>query len=124
MRNPNADENNLTQADFWCDFCHRPWTDDAIPMIEGHRGSIVCGNCLRVAYRAMIVDEEPTPPDHGAGDEGPECVMCLERRSHREPMWGSPMFAEAWICRRCARLAAQAIEKDKTFDWRRPEKGA
>ncbi len=122
MRNPNADENNLSQSDFWCDFCHRPWTDESIPMIEGHQGSIVCGHCLTLGYRAMIVDEEPTPDAPETGADGPTCRMCLEQRSSREPMWRSPMFEDAWMCRRCARLAAQAIEKSSDFAWSRPGK--
>lgn len=122
MRNPNADEQNLTQADFWCDFCHRAWTDESVPMIEGHQGSIVCGNCLRLAYHATVHDGASSEYE-GADPEGPTCVLCLEHRAAREPMWRSPVYEEAWICRRCCRLAAQAIEKDASFAWRRPEKG-
>lgn len=124
MRNPNADENNLTQADFWCDYCHRPWVDDSVPMVEGHQGSIVCGNCLRLAYTSVVLDEEPTPEYHGEDPHGPKCALCLEYRSEREPMWVSPMFEDTWLCRRCARLASQAIEKDPGHAWRRPEKRA
>ena len=45
MRKPGTNENNVEMTDVLCDFCQREWSED-IPMVEGHQGSCVCGNCL------------------------------------------------------------------------------
>ena len=121
MRNPEADENNLQLSDFWCDFCHRPWSE-SIPMVEGHHGSIACGNCLSLAYRALVIDDAPDAKPEKGSTTGPTCTLCLEQRT--QAMWQSPMFEDAWACLRCVKLAARAVEKDPDFEWRAPEKPA
>ncbi len=107
MRNPNADENNLTMTDFWCDFCHAHW-DDETTMIEGHHGSLICDKCLVVAHKMVVTESADLSAD------GYECTMCLENRT--QPAWRSPAHEDAHICLRCIKLAARAIEKDEPDD--------
>ncbi len=120
MRKPGIDENNVQMSDVLCDFCHREWTED-LPMVEGHQGSCICGRCLTVAYTEVVLNQT-----NSAGDEY-KCTMCLEREIDRqalnrsgEPGWQSPMYSEAVICRRCIKLAAGTLHKDKDFAWTKP----
>lgn len=82
-------------------------------MVEGHRGSLVCANCLTVAYTAINAYEE-APGD----DSTVKCTMCLEERKGAH--WQSPLFEEAFICKRCCRQAATTLDKDPDFDWSKP----
>lgn len=90
-------------------------------MIEGHRGSVICGNCLAVACAALAGD----PGGDAGGDF--DCTMCLEGAKDRAALdraaeggWRSPMYPEAAICRRCADQAAGALQLDPDSDWTRP----
>lgn len=121
MRKPGTDENNVQMSDVLCDFCMRQWTEDH-PMIEGHRGSCICGNCLTIAYRQVVLHGESSAPADFL------CTMCLERDKDRavlnragEPGWQSPVRSEAVICRRCIKLAAGVLHKDKDFNWKKPQ---
>ncbi|MBY0307762.1 MAG: ClpX C4-type zinc finger protein [Phycisphaerales bacterium] len=108
MHNTDADGNEF----FICDFCRRPWAEER-PMVEGHRGSLICAPCLTVAYTELV---------HlhlGAERAGTVCTMCLENRS--QPQWESPLFAEAHACVRCVRQAAGVLSKDPESGWKRPE---
>lgn len=90
-------------SDVLCDFCHREWVEE-IAMVEGHQGSCICGRCLRVAWDQVV---------EGGLDDSIEdwtCTMCLEKRE--DPCHRSPLHEEAFICRRCIRLSAQALRKD------------
>ncbi len=111
MRNPAADPDQLTMQDFWCDFCHAPWTDE-LPMVEGHQGSLVCAKCLAVAYAEVIAAKASVLPG------SPKCVMCLENRKDRN--WSSPRFEGAVICERCIRQAATALSHDESSGWKPP----
>lgn len=120
MRKPDADESNVQMSDVLCDFCRREWTDD-IAMIEGHRGSCICADCLRAACLAVGMS---TPPE---GRRDFTCIMCLESEVDRialnraeETGWMSPRYSEAVICRRCVRLAAGVLERADDFEWSRP----
>jgi hypothetical protein len=112
MRKPGTDEENVQMSDVLCDFCHSEWTED-MPLIEGHHGSCVCGRCLTVAYAEVVLH------DANSGPSGYKCTLCLEERA--DPAWQSPAYPEAVICRRCIKLAAGALHKDKDFNWRKPE---
>ena len=120
MRKPGTDESNVQMTDVLCDFCHREWTDD-LPMIEGHHGSCICGKCLSVAYAEVVVNNgNAAPPDFA-------CTMCLEKVEDRQAIgrggeagWASPLDAGACICRRCIKLAAGALSKDKDMGWKKP----
>jgi hypothetical protein len=108
-------------TDVLCDFCHRAWTAD-MPIVEGHRGAMICGTCLSIAYRQIVCDAEA-----GAGREF-YCRMCREEQRDREALnrggehgWASPVDPEAVICRRCIKLGAGVLHKDPDYDWRKPE---
>jgi hypothetical protein len=111
MRKPGTDPDNVQMSDVLCDFCRAEWTEER-PLIEGHQGSIVCGPCLTVAYKQVVLAESDTGPT------GYTCTMCLEQRE--DPAWQSPAYPEAVICRRCIKLAAGALSKDKESGWTRP----
>ena len=111
MQRPGTDPNNVQMSDILCDFCHAEWVEE-LPLVEGHHGSVVCGKCLTVAYRAVV------QAGINSGPEGSKCTMCLETRD--EPAWQSPMYPEAVICKRCINLAAGALSKDKESGWVRP----
>ncbi len=120
MRKPDTDPDNVQMSDVLCDFCHRQWIED-VPMIEGHHGSCICGNCLTVAYTAVVLHGESSAPADF------KCTMCLETNADREAEersdhvgWQSPMHEEAVICRRCIKLAAGALHKDADSSWRKP----
>lgn len=112
MHRPGADPTDMRAEDFLCDFCGHHWAEDR-PMIEGHRGSLVCGRCLSVAYAAVV--------HAGAGGavDGPACTMCLETRP--EAHWDSPLRDKARICRRCIELAARQLQRDRGSGWRIPD---
>ena len=101
-----------------CDFCHGVYADyetDTFadkPMIEGHHGSLICLNCLTVAYTDVDLG------GGGAEHSGAKCTMCLEERD--QPQWQSPAHPESLICLRCIKQAATALDKDPESGWKRP----
>ena len=99
-------------ADVLCDFCLQPWTD-ARPMVEGHRGSCICGDCLRAAYVLLVLRSA------GQDAEGATCTLCLENRTERS--WKHPENAGATACLRCVRQSAAVLQKDPDLGWKRPE---
>ena len=92
-------------------------------MIEGHRGSCICGKCLTVAWNAVVgAGQDDNPQETGPdGETGCKCTMCLETRSDR--VFQSPMHTEAFICRRCIGLSARALDSDPDHAWTRPKGG-
>jgi hypothetical protein len=120
MRKPGTDENNVQMSDVQCDYCQREWTED-VPMVEGHRGSCICGRCLTLAYSEVVVD------DSGSAADGYACRLCRETGQDREALsrgdehgWASPMEPEVCICRRCIKQAAGALVKDPGSGWKKP----
>lgn len=113
MQRPGANPLDMQVEDFLCDFCAKAW-DGEFPMVEGHKGSLICGDCLTVAYRQILVDDAPNAPD------GAPCTMCLEHRD--EPAWRSPVREEAVICRRCCKQSAGRLTKDPDVAWEKPER--
>jgi len=111
MRKPTTNPDNVQMSDVLCDFCHREWTHD-LPVIEGHERSIVCGPCLTIAYRLVMLGKSGNAP------EGYKCVMCLEKRP--DQAWQSPAYPEACICKRCINQAAATLSKDKDYGWQKP----
>ena len=91
MRKPTTDEDNVQMSDVLCDFCSSQWTHD-LPIVEGHRGSAICGKCLAVAYTDIALG------DNNTAMPGYTCTMCLEQR--QDPGWRGLMREEAAICRR------------------------
>lgn len=112
MHRPGADPMAMEMADFLCDFCHQPWTDDR-PMIEGHRGACICGPCLSIAYAELVLHKVDDPPQ---GDE--TCVLCLEPKPDHTH-WRSPM-TEKLACVQCVKRSAGALHKDEDINWRKP----
>ena len=114
MFRPGTDERDVRHEDVLCDFCARPWDPDdpARPFIEGHHGSHLCGECLALAYLAIVHE--------GRNDRAPgqTCTMCLEERD--DESFRSPERPAATICRRCVKQSATALEKDPDSRWRRP----
>jgi hypothetical protein len=105
MHNTDADGNEF----FLCDFCHSPWAEDR-PMVEGHRGSLICARCLTLAFRAVIIDQQ--------GEPG-ECALCLQFKE--EPCWVSPVDDAARACYNCIAQSARMLEKDKDYNWHAPK---
>jgi hypothetical protein len=113
MHRPGADPDRMGPEDFLCDFCGGHWAPDR-PMVEGHRGSLICGPCLTVAYTALKLARDNSPPQPGE-----TCVMCLAPKD--SPHWRSPATpVHPLICEPCADQAARQLEKDKDSDWSRP----
>jgi hypothetical protein len=120
MRREGTDPDNVQMEDVLCDFCRRSWTLER-PFIEGHHGSCVCGDCLTAAYRHVSI-AGLDDASFSAAPGGYTCTMCLEQRP--DPCWRSVEHADAFICRRCIKLAATALEKDPDYGWRRPSGGS
>ncbi len=96
---------------FKCDFCGSPWAEDR-PMVEGHRGSLICAPCLTLAYDAVVNRGHAASPPAGV-----TCTMCLEVR--KDPQWISPSRGSL-VCLRCIKQSARMLEKDADSGWKRP----
>jgi len=104
-----TDPNNVQIEDVLCDFCGvAAWAQDT-PCVEGHQGSLICGDCLSEAYETTAHLRE--------GSSAGKCTMCLEKRD--EPDW-SGTRAVAIICRRCVKQSAGVLHKAKDWDWSKP----
>ncbi len=95
-----------------CDFTGIDW-DEQIPMIEGHRGSVLSLQAL-----AMAVE--------GAGEaaENFECVMCKRAYEAGEKSWRHPDPPEnanphAVICWDCIQQADRGFARDPDTPWER-----
>ena len=109
MHNLDADGT----AYFVCDFCSKPWAED-LPMVEGHRGSLICGQCLQIAYTEVVHLRSGC-----AVHAGETCVLCLE--SDRPGLhWRSLMRDEAIACVRCIKQSAGVLHKDPDYEWTKP----
>ena len=128
MQRPGSDPENMCADDFLCDFCGSHWSA-LHPMVEGHRGSLICGECLSRAYAQVIVrNSGVVVPEHVA------CTMCLLNK--RGDYWQSPVRAElaaaaprgveiqlepgACICRWCIEKSAGMMEQDAASGWKKP----
>jgi hypothetical protein len=109
VQRPGANPDDMQASDFLCDFCLKAW-DGESPVVEGHRGSLICGECLAVAYRALVLGADANAP------AGYSCVLCLETRD--EPGWTGTSGAAA--CRRCVKQSAGVLGKSKDYQWVRP----
>lgn len=100
----------MRPEDFLCDFCARAW-DGTRPMVEGHKGSLICGDCLSAAYASVVLQKQHAQPAPDA------CTLCLEHRAQAH--WRGST-EEAAACERCLRQAAQTLSKDPDAGWVRP----
>jgi|TARA_R110000782_G_scaffold19140_10_gene52336 hypothetical protein len=98
---------------FRCDFCRAAWDED-LAMVEGHRGAIICGRCLSVAYAELVHlrSDRPCQP-------GEKCVLCLEE-NRPDAHWESPGTEGVLACKRCIKQAAGVLHKDKDIAWTKP----
>jgi ClpX C4-type zinc finger len=97
---------------FKCDFCRQAWAEDR-PMVEGHRGSLVCGPCLALAYRLVHLNN--------GGETVAEdvvCTLCLQH--HDAPHWRSPVHESSVACKRCIKQSARVLQKDVESGWKIP----
>jgi len=99
---------------FRCDFCEQPWREDR-PMVEGHRGSLICANCLAIAYTELV----HLSLGSAVSDDEP-CVLCLEH-GRSGAHWRSPARHEAVACARCVKQSAGVLHKDPDTPWTRPD---
>jgi len=113
VQRPGSDPNNMLVSDFLCDFSGRAW-DGAFPLVEGHQGSLISGDCLTLAYQSLVLGG-----DTDLAEPGYTCTMCLEQRD--DPAWQSPARPEAVICRRCVKQSAGRLHKDPDWDWHKPK---
>ena len=98
-----------------CDFCRTDW-DGVSPVIEGHRGAIICLECLKLALDSLIT-----------GDSTYKCVLCL-----RDPLpatlarFSHSASPTTYACRDCIHQTADVFDRDSDIDWqwtaRPPEK--
>ena len=58
MQRPGVDPDNVQMSDILCDFCRAEWVE-TLPMVEGHKGSTICGGCLSEAYLALVQGQAP-----------------------------------------------------------------
>ena len=113
MYREGADPNDMSMQDVLCDFCGSAWTEQT-PMVEGHRGSCICGGCLSVAFAELVRLKQGVPlPD------GEVCALCLSADKER-PHWNSPVRDGAVVCSRCVKQAAGVLHKDDAWDWSKP----
>ena len=112
MQRTGADLDNMQPRDFICDFSLKEW-DGSFPMVEGHRGSLISGGCLTMAYTFVIIEGQTSL------EPGYTCTMCLEERT--DPCWQSPARPEAVICRRCIRQSATKLDTDPDWPWSKPK---
>lgn len=108
MHDHNASGNEY----FKCDFCRSSWSEDR-PMVEGHRGSLICAPCLSVAYREVVLHAGGEPPTPGVG-----CALCLQTNDTR--YWASPLDRSVVACAECVERSARTMEKDPETGWSRP----
>jgi hypothetical protein len=91
-----------------CDFCRRDW-DGEEAMIEGHHGSILCLECMKLALEGMAT-----------GSEKYKCTLCLRFNiPPTVPLWSHPQHPEAVVCQECLYQAAKAFSRneDNSFKW-------
>jgi len=96
---------------FKCDFCCRAWAEE-LPMVEGHRGSLICAECLTAGYVAVH-----SPGAKVMGDQG-SCALCLQYKS--TPAFESPTVPGCWACQECLVRSAILLERDNEVSWSRP----
>ncbi len=111
MHREGINPENVQPEDILCDFCgEAAWAKEE-PCVEGHQGSIVCGNCLENAYKAIVLEGE-------SQETTEKCRMCLEHRE--DPVWFGSVEPIAPICKRCIKQSAGVLTKSKHWGWVKP----
>jgi hypothetical protein len=93
-----------------CDFCSTDWDPETglPPMTEGHHGSVLCLDCLKLALaNATTLEANYT------------CTLCLrDNLPTSEPAYRSPTRPIAIACEDCIHQAARVFSKDPDVDWK------
>ena len=95
-----------------CDFCGTDW-DEVLPMIEGHRGSVICLECFKQAH-ADLTEQ--------AGEF--QCTLCIRENLPQDlPRWkpddpSAQADRQAIVCGDCIQQAAGAFDRDQDVDWK------
>ena len=94
-----------------CDFCGVDW-DEVIPMVEGHHGSILCLDCLKLGLAKNAPQAEPF-----------QCTLCLQHRiastaAYRPSPLAPTANPNAYACISCIKQTARAFDKDPDIDWK------
>ncbi len=111
MHRKGINTENVKPEDILCDYCGNAAWAAGHPCIEGHQGSIVCGDCLTKAYTFIVLDGNSQDSDE-------KCKMCLEHRD--DPLWLGHFEPDTPICKRCIKQAAGALTKSKDWEWTKP----
>lgn len=95
-----------------CDFTGKDW-DERIPMIEGHRGSVLSLDALALAIDGAAPVDAKIP-----------CTMCLRDIEPPDKAWRHPnppatANPDAIICWDCIQQADRAFDKDLDTEWSR-----
>ncbi|MHC4995751.1 MAG: hypothetical protein ACYTGQ_11925 [Planctomycetota bacterium] len=106
-----------------CDFTGVEW-DEVIPMIEGHRGSVLSLDALKMAIDGAFVATPELLDELGISGGGVECTMCKRLVVEGRKMWRHPNPPEnanpaAALCWDCIQQADRAFAKDPDTDWQR-----
>ena len=112
MQREGANKQDMQVSDFICDFSLKAW-DGAFPLVEGHQGSLISGDCLTLAWTEVVINESSSAP------ESYTCTMCLEETDR--PGWASPVNEGASICKKCIKLGAGRLHQDPDWAWERPK---
>lgn len=94
-----------------CDFCGTDW-DGQSPVIEGHRGSIICLECLKAALKGLAASEDKY-----------QCVLCLrEGILPTVKRWSHPNHPDTFACQSCIQQAADVFDKDPDVQWTKTDR--
>lgn len=112
MHRKGVNPKNVSPEDILCDYCERPAWAKGIPCVEGHHGSVICGNCLTIAW-VELIKEKITPENSKTN----ECSLCLTKISG--PIWASKLTQKI-ACSTCIKRAAGVLHKDPDWAWTKP----
>lgn len=93
-----------------CDFCGTDWDPDTglPPMSEGHHGSVLCLECMKLA----LVEAKPM-------DKPYACTLCLlDDVPATMPAYRGSKRPNAVACEDCIKQAAGVFSKDPDVDWK------
>ena len=96
-----------------CDFCGEDW-DEVKPMLEGHKGSVLCLDCLQRALSEAHREGGAFTCTMGLTDHDENTL----RWKHPDPTASPGLNPDAVVCWDNIRLAAKTFHKDKDIDFR------
>ena len=111
MHREGVDPENVQAEDILCDYCGNASWAAGEPCVEGHKGSIICGDCLILAYTKLVLEDSDSTSSE-------QCRLCLEDRD--EPVWISEFEPTATICLRCTKQCSAVLQKSEHWDWAKP----